>query len=605
MRRLIGHWAPVMLCIAALATNTLAQNAERERYLFMDELKLPAKAVMRTVVQGTKIDELTVEVLSILRNFGPKRDVILGRITDKRALKAGIVGGMSGSPIYINGKIIGALAYGWGFQKDAYIGIQPIEQMLRLRGAPKARRRGRPRGGRLPLHDGEELFCRALYRLDSPKPTGRKAAPETAGAPQLRALANPLTVSGVNERTFALVRKLFAGTNFVPLAGGGAPAEAMARPVKLVPGAAVAVVLASGDVDVSMVGTCTDVVGNRVLAFGHDIFGEGKVDLPMAGGYIHATIPSVMRSFKLGSPTKIVGRFHQDEQAGVLGDLATKARRVPVRIVVTDGAGEKQTFNFQIVHSIRFTRRMLRTVISAAISGQAELPRLSIMRYTGEAFFQGFRSLTYKNSVIADEWDLMRDLIGPIDLMMDNRFGEATFKELRLEITVVDEPLAAKIINVRTPNKRFRPGETVTAAVVLRPYRKDDIVETIRLRLPTDLPDGSYRCMVGDAGEEMELLTDLEPHRFKPRDLAGVLKALRIGAKRERLYMRLVLPSGGLAVEGIPLADLPPSRARLLTGSGLTKIQRYRRSIGTSKPMPFLVRGGRGFEIVVDKNAPR
>ena len=182
---------------------------------------------------------------------------------------------------------------------------------------------------------------------------------------------------------------------------------------------------------------------------------------------------------------------------------------------------------------------------------------------------------------------------------------QATFKELRPEITVVDEPLAAKIIDVRTPSKRFRPGETVTATVVLRPYRKDDVVETIRLRLPADLPDGSYRCMVGDAGEEMELLTDLEPHRFKPRDLAGVLKALRIGAKRERLYMRLVLPSGGLAVEGIPLADLPPSRARLLTGSGLTKIQRYRRSIGTSKQMPFLVRGGRSFEIIVDKNAPR
>ena len=103
-----------------------------------------------------------------------------------------------------------------------------------------------------------------------------------------------------------------------------------------------------------------DVVGNRVLAFGHDIFGEGKVDLPMAGGYIHATIPSVMRSFKLGSPTKIVGRFHQDEQTGALGDLATKARRVPVRIIVTDGNGEKRTFNFQIVHSIRFTPRMLR-----------------------------------------------------------------------------------------------------------------------------------------------------------------------------------------------------------------------------------------------------
>lgn len=604
MRRLIGHWAPVMICIAVLTTNALAQNAERERYLFMDELKLPAKAVMRTVVQGTKIDELTVEVLSIMRNFGPKRDVILGRITDKRAIKAGIVGGMSGSPIYINGKIIGALAYGWGFQKDAYIGIQPIEQMLRLRGAPKARRRGRPRAGRLPLHDGEELFCRALYRLDSPKPTGRKAALETAGAPQLRPLANPLTVSGVNERTFTLVRKLFAGTNFVPLAGGGAPAEVMARPVKLVPGSAVTIVLASGDVDMSMVGTCTDVVGNRVLAFGHSIFGEGKVDLPMAGGYIHATIPSVMRSFKLGSPTKIVGRFHQDEQVGTLGDLATKARRVPVQIVVTDGDGEKQTFNFQVVHSINFTRRMLRTVISAAISGQAELPRLSIMRYTGEVFFQGLGSLTYKNSV-ADGWDLMRDLIAPIELMMDNQFGEATLKELRLEITIVDEPLAAKIIDVRTPNKRFRPGETVTAAVVLRPYRKDDLVETISLRLPTDLPDGRYRCMVGDAGEEMKLLTNLQPHRFKPRDLAGVLKALRIGAKRERLYMRLALPSGGLAVEGIPLADLPPSRARLLTGSGLRKIQRYRRSIGTSKQMPFLVRGGRSFEIVVDKNAPR
>jgi hypothetical protein len=608
MRRLVTWWACAAAGLWAVGFAG-AQELDRSRYLFVDELKLPAKGVMKTVVQGTEIEELSIEVLSVMKRFDPRRDVILGRITDPKGERAGIVGGMSGSPIYVDGKLIGALAYGWEFQKDAYIGIQPIEQMLRARTAPPADRRIGSRAGRLPMHGGREICCRALYRLPEAAKAGDSAGDDEGdladAAARLVPLADPLVVAGASDGTLALARRLFADTPLVPLAGGGAPPAVLADPPKLEPGATIAVVMASGDLDISMVGTCTDVVGQEVLAFGHDLFGIGATDLPMAVGYVHATVPSLMRSFKLGAPAKVVGHFVADHYTGSLGRMDGAAPTVTVEINVTDETGHTAPHRFQIAHSVRFTPRLVGMVLSAAISGQRDLPWEGIVRYRGQAVFRGLGAVRLDNVVAADEYDLIRDIVAPVDLMMDNRFGEARLDELRLDIEIIDKPLVARILDVRAPGRTFRPGETVEVGVLLRPYRQDDRVETLHLALPEDLPDGQYRCVVGDAGNEIGLRTDLEPQTFKPQDMAGLLAAMQVDPKRDRLYVRLVLDAGGLAVEGVPLADLPPSRQRMLTTAGLAEIYPYRRSIAAEKVVPFLVAGDRSFTLTVDKDAPR
>ena len=287
----------------------------------VDELKPGMKGTGRSVFFGTEIKEFDVEVVDIMRHVWPRGDMILCRLSGQGLEESGLVAGMSGSPVYIDGKLVGAVSYAWSFAKEPLAGVTPAAQMLEIWNEPD--RSESPGGSR----------------------SGRTA--RSGGLAGLSALPLPVALSGFTPALAELVGPALKGFDLLPVGAAGV-LGATADTSALVPGAAVGVALVSGDVQLSGIGTLTCREGNRILAFGHPMSRAGNVRMPMVGGVIHSVVPSVASSFKLFSPTAPLGTINQDRLAGVGGYIGPVPAMLPVTAVVSSPSG-LDTYRFRIV----------------------------------------------------------------------------------------------------------------------------------------------------------------------------------------------------------------------------------------------------------------
>jgi hypothetical protein len=304
----------------------------------------------RTVFQGTTPEPFKVRVVSVLRNFLPKQDIILVRAEDARVEALGIAAGMSGSPVYVDGKLMGAIAYGWSFAKEPLAGVTPIESMLAERNRPD-----RP-------------------PADSAAGEGTAGTPVTAVgdglAANLQPVAIPLSVSGASEASLAYLGDELQAVGLRPVRAGGGSSKA--RPGggagPLVPGTAVGVALISGDMSTTAMGTLTYADGKQVFAFGHSMFGIGSVSLPLVEGEIHAIIPSLSTSLKMSSPIADIGSVTDDTRNGIIGELGEVADAVPVEVRVTRAGTPRPRFAVKLARHRRLLPLLATMAISTALT---------------------------------------------------------------------------------------------------------------------------------------------------------------------------------------------------------------------------------------------
>jgi hypothetical protein len=288
----------------------------------VDQLKPGMKGTGRSVFFGTEVKEFGVEVVDIMRHVTPRGDMILCRLSGQGLEESGVVAGMSGSPVYIDGRLVGAVSYGWSFAKEPLAGVTPAAEMLRIWNEPDhSESPGGSRSDRMP--GGSEL----------------------AG---LSALPLPVALSGFTPALAELVEPALKKLGFTPVAAAGSSSAEAAETSNLVPGAAVGVALIDGDVRLAGIATLTCREGNRILAFGHPMLQAGNVRMPMVGGRIHSVVPSVASSFKLFSPTAPLGTINQDRPAGVGGNIGPIPEMLPVTAVVSSSSG-LDTYRFRIV----------------------------------------------------------------------------------------------------------------------------------------------------------------------------------------------------------------------------------------------------------------
>ncbi len=305
----------------------------------------------RTVFQGTKPETFRVRVVSVLHNFLPKQDIILVRAEDPRVERLGIAAGMSGSPVYVDGRVMGAIAYGWSFAKEPLAGVTPIESMLAER-----KRSGRPPAD--PYQSAASL----------------QAIPDTVhgSSERLRPVDIPLSVSGASDASLAYLDEQLHPLGLLPVRAGGAGRSLPLLPAEtaklLVPGCAIGVALIQGDMTATAMGTLTYVAGKQIVAFGHPMFGIGAVNLPMVLGEIHAIIPSLSSSMKLSSPIGEVGTITDDSRSGVVGVLGSHAGTVPVQVRVVSEGIHKPSFTVQIVRHRQLLPLLATMAVSTAIS---------------------------------------------------------------------------------------------------------------------------------------------------------------------------------------------------------------------------------------------
>ncbi len=533
---------------------------------------------------GRGVQRFDVQIIGTLKRFAPGQDMILARVSGAGLERSGIIAGMSGSPIYVEGKLVGALAYGWPFAKDPICGITPIQSMLDIRKAPAAP--PVPIAGTTStaaflgsFRDGR--FTAALDSLLS----GWKPAAAGAMAP----LALPVSFSG-GIPSSALLQRLSESAGWMAVPSGGAPASlAAGRPLE--PGSALATVLMTGDMDLTATGTVTWVDGSSVLAFGHPFLSMGPVDMPMAGAEVLTVLPSVFRSFKFAATGGTLGSISQDRSTGIFGSIGGRATMVPLTVRLSSDEIPTQTFHFELVHNAMLTP------ILAAMATDSVLT--TIEKRTGE------RTLVWKSSIRTPgrviPWDTVftgltareeavASLAVLTNYLMSNEFQDLTITGLEVDIRHSDRLQSARIVNVEAGRGKIRPGDTVPIHVDLVDFRGSGRRVSLKVRVPGDTPTGSVSVFVGDGAAATAY--DLALYPADPRSLSQVLDFLARVRPPNTLNLLADRRAPGAVVAGEALSGLPPTAGAVLLdrgpgGSGAPDLSSVRlESLSVEQPVP-------------------
>lgn len=574
-------------------------------HLDTHRLRPGMSGVGKTVFSGTQIETFDVEVISVMHNVDPAREMILVRCDSPQFRRTGVARGMSGSPVYIRDpldgrlKLIGAIAYGWAFQNEPVVGVQPIRGMLEIGAAPTCRTGS---GVWSVAPDPQDRFVLAGLIAPRSEPARTSDAPTDGFVP----IGVPLVVSGGSPAAMEWLGQQLAGTSLMPAAAGGSVAAEQYPPVRLEPGSALCVPILQGDMEMTIVGTVTEVRGRTVLGFGHALVGEGRIEMPLATGYIHTVMSSLARSFKLGALLQVVGTLTQDEYTGVLGVEGRKARQIPLTISVAQD-GVNRSYTYQAVDNDYFTPLAVGTALSVSITAQHDLPREHTIRYRHRVRFAGLGEYVVDNFTSQTGMRQVRsDLLSPLQMMLDNPFGRAQIEQIDCRIEIESQPNQAAMERVQLLRDRVRPGSTLRLDVTWMHFRRARQSARYEMPLPQDLPEGKYQLVVCSWREHLKALRKEKPHMFQARSLPQLLQAVQTIAeiREDRLYCRLVSKRGGVAFDGVEMPLLPSCRAAILTDSKRSDVKTYQQALVVSHPVAFAVSGMRSFTVTVDKRAP-
>jgi hypothetical protein len=515
---------------------------------------------------GRGIQRFEVEVLGVLKRYAPRQDLILARVSGAGLETSGIIAGMSGSPIYIEDKLVGALAYGWPFSKDPICGITPIQSMLDIRHAPAAppvpiagSAGSAAQTTALLASFAQGHFSERFAELLRPfqAPVGGEATP----------LPLPVSFGGAvgPGRLFERVAES-AGWMAVP-SGAAAPAAASAGSTALRPGSAVAAQLLSGDMDLSATGTVTWVEGNALLAFGHPFLSMGPVSMPMARAEVLTVLPSVFRSFKFAATGPVLGSISQDRSTGILGSFGARAPMVPITVRISSDQVPMQTYHFQAVHNSMLTPILSAIAIDNVVT--------TLEKRAGE------RTLVWKSSIHTTDRDVhwnsvfsgmaareeaVTSLALLTNYLMANEFRDLTITGIDIEIAHSDRLQNARIVHVEAQKDRVRPGEEVPVWVDLVDFRGSSRRVVMTLKVPADTPPGPLMVYVGDGSSATAYDLGLIPS--DPHSLDQVLDFLGRIRPPNSLNLLAYRRSPGAIVVGEPLPSLPPSVVAVLRDRG-------------------------------------
>lgn len=551
-------------------------TAFSQRIMTVDELKPGMMATAKTIFQGSEIEEFGVEIIDIMHNFLPKRDVIIVRLHGEKAEFAGPTSGMSGSPVYFEDKLIGALAYSFSpFPKDPIMGVTPITEMLEIFDREQHRDKELARHGNAEAMD---RYLKVALGFSSPDWAAFLAEKSNAGeAVSARALPLPLSMSGFTPETFALAQKHLAQWNFRAVSGGSAGEAAPG--IELVPGAPVAAVLLSGDFDIAATGTVTFRDGNRVLGFGHPFFDNGPIELPMAQAHILVTLANSLGSSKLSTTGKIAGTLHQDRTTGVMGEIGPIPEMTSVDMSYHSENGDSAHFQFAITREqtlSSFVPLLLRLALinglesarlgtgfnTLQVTGYARLDDETILKldnlYPG---YQPSSSFSFLNGVLHSTADIAARLAA----VTNNPYRIAKFSDIKVNFVSLPGRKSATLEEIWVDKTEVEPGDTIEVTYSLRPHLSEPIIEKQQLVIPHAVKGRILNLVVGGATSLNAYERRLFPGKFRATSYDKLLSILQSNRRNDRLFMQLRLADRGVATENDELPGLPPSVYPVLT----------------------------------------
>ena len=546
------------------------------KYISVDEIKPGMQGYCLTEYGIAGIEKFGLEVVDVVRNMEPDRNIILVRGTDERFKQTGPVAGCSGSPAYIEGRLAGALAFAWVYSKDPLYGVTPIEEMLRVGRGPSSKglstaadsgssqivgQMGRVFGFSKPID-----FAEIDREITAPRFPTKK---NFSGATALPCL---LITSGLPQEACEQLSASVEPLGFMVVSGGigterGGTGDSK-QELKLVPGACLAVPLVSGDVTVSVFGTVTEVRDDKVYGFGHSFLGYGPIDLPMATGKVHTVVSSILRSFKLASIVETVGALTSDEGTAVFGQIGAKAQTFPVTVRVERyNDPQKRIYNCRVASNRLLTSAMVRSVVGGAALSLGDLPPDHMVEYKVSIGVEGFEPITFENvSTDVGLAEVMAESAGSVTMLMNNPYKEVGIKSIDFDIRILPKSVISHIWSVNLSDSEVKAGEEVNLDVVVESVLAGKKKYQFRVKMPEDLSPGKYELNVCGAQDYEQFLRKATPYKFIAQSLPDLVDALNnaLHIQRDRLYCILTLPPGGVTVEEAELPDLPATKALVL-----------------------------------------
>ena len=590
-----------------------AAGPKSESYWQVDDVKAGMKGDGRTVMKGTKIETFQVEILGVLKNTSPGRDLVLARLSGLGMEKTGVIAGMSGSPVYIDGKLLGAIAYAWSYGKEPIAGITPFCQMHAFVEAQEKRdleEEGKPVkvGLRTPLNiDGKEFDTVTVSQgFDDP-------APKESDGLWLSPLRTPLAASGFTPHALKLLRERTSSFGLVPVASGMATAKIAdsEKETPLAPGGPLAVSMVTGDLDLSGIGTVTHIEGNRVYGWGHPFMSLGNCEFPLLTGYIHTVYPRQTVSFKMGSPLKAVGVINADVSTCIAGWLGKKADMMPMRMSVALGPkATPKVFNVQVVRQRSLMASLVFTSLVSSVDMEGDLPEEMTAELSARIEVEGQAPLVLKDTFSGFSGGrapqaLFSQIGAVVNLLSFNSLKPIRINRIEVETRVLPGRRSADIEAMELSADTYAPGDTVEATVFVRPYRGQRQRMTLSLKLPVDLPEGTYSVTACDDLFNVRQQMRDNPTLTNPQTVAQIMDAVNVqlAAKRTNLVLRVPLGPSGVAVSGKAMPNLPSSMVQILGNTKRTGAQTMGGSLVARQPTEWVVQGAETVRFTVTKNS--
>ena len=555
----------------SVAQKSVAENTAKDPRLFaLEDLRPGMKGTARTVFSGTEPQEFGVEILGVLPGFpGPRQSAIIAKLTGSNVDKTGVFAGMSGSPVYIDNRLVGAIAFSFPFSKEPIAGITPIQQMIDIFEKGSASRSPHPNA---PHAVSFAQLAATEWKASLPKPAINSTsliAPASAGSPlvplmgqQMTPIATPVVFGGITQESLAMFAPQLMANGLLPVSGAGGSAGITplerATEKTLTPGTSVSVQLVRGDYSIAASGTVTFRDGNRIYAFGHPFLSLGASDMPMSETAVVTVIPNVNNSFKLSVPGAMMGSISQDRASGVFGQLGQAPKMIPVKINLHTSRDRSETYSYEIANDSFLTPLLLNITIFNTITSSERALGDSTISIKGAINVKGQEPIEVDRRFSAGNSPILAagSVAGPISSLLGSGFDDVQIEGVTLDISSTDTKYAGTLERIALSKTEARRGEKIEIQAYVRTESGKQFVQRIPVQIPQDATPGQLLVFVGDGGALQE---GSAAKAFVPQDLGQLVKAINKVKKSDRLYVKLFRITPGAVIGTSELPNLPPS----------------------------------------------
>lgn len=609
LRTLLWLAAVVGLVIAA-------KPAAQTSVMSVDEVRPGMVGVGRTVFAGNTIEDFKVHILGVLKNVvGPRRNLVLARLEGGPLEKTGVIAGMSGSPVYVDGRLLGAVSYQLGqFSKEPIAGITPIGEMTDATALTPITQGTRPVAisWRASAQELVAIWRRDLGRSRpfSEDPSHTLLSGDPSLSPQLATMLRPITVplvsAGFAHDVLAPLTPALTDRGFLPVSAavGQASSVSETKPGSLRPGDAMGVALLTGDFVLGATGTVTYIDGDRVYGFGHPMYNLGPTLFPLTRADIHVILPSLLASSKLASFGDIVGTVQQDRATAVAGRLGPGPKMIPMSITLNSDRMPSRTFNFTVVKDHTFTPLLTYLTVANVLTGYERGAGPASFTVRGTASIREHGDIAFEDIFTGDQpaGAASAYVAGPITFLLKNASEPVEVEKLTLTIDATEQSRTARIERVWLDTDRPRAGREAAVKVLLRTNRGEELVKSVPIQIPVNAT-GTLQLLVADANR-LTAEDRRQTRGAETQQVAQLIRTFNKARRSNRLYVRLSAPDEGAIINGEPMTALPPSVLAVLESdrtSGAYSPLRNATRGEWEVPVELAITGSRQLSISLDQ----